>query len=84
MSTIREEMSEAVHTAWSQEFMELYWGSKVNRDGTITQKVQLQFKERDESWNKFLRKDKIAWDYIQDFDGNRVFTTTDLSPLIQL
>jgi len=57
---------------------------EINRDGTITQKVQLQFKERDESWNKFLRKDKIAWDYIQDFDGNRVFTTTDLSPLIQL
>jgi len=57
---------------------------EVNTDGTIAQRVQIQFKEREVDWNKFLRKDKLQWDYIVDDDGNKVFSTANLAPLVEL
>jgi hypothetical protein len=57
---------------------------EVGRDGTIAQKCTLVFKERDVSWNKFLRRDIVQWDYVQDFSANRMFITADLSKLIKL
>jgi hypothetical protein len=55
-----------------------------NTDGTVCQKVQLTFKEREADWNKFLRKDKLQFDYIVDSSSNKVFTAADLSPLVSL
>jgi hypothetical protein len=71
----------------------LFVGGKTSReassDGTITQRVQLIFKERDQHWNKFLRPGKMptdaaSWDYLEDSSGNRRFTLADLSPLVSL
>lgn len=52
-------------------------------DGTVSQKVQLRFQERDVSWNKVLGKNG-AWDYIKDANSNYMLNTADLTPLITL
>lgn len=57
---------------------------EINRDGTLVQKVQYQFKDRDIPWNQFLRSDKKAWAEIQDSASNTMFATTDLSPLVRI
>jgi hypothetical protein len=57
---------------------------EIGRDGTLAQKCTMVFKERDVSWNKFLRRDIVQWDYVQDFSANRMFQTADLSKLLQL
>jgi hypothetical protein len=56
----------------------------INKDGTLAQKVQYQFKDRDIPWNQFLRSDKKAWAEIQDSASNTMFATTDLSPLLRI
>lgn len=56
----------------------------VSSDGGITQKVQLVFQERDQSWNKLLKKDKLIWETLYDDDGNTMYEKTDLSPLIRI
>jgi hypothetical protein len=71
----------------------LFVGAQTTReastDGTVTQRVRMIFKERDESWNKFLRPGKMpsaaaSWDYLEDSGGNRRFKTADLSPLVAI
>lgn len=57
---------------------------ELNTDGTLAQKVQLQFKDRDIPWNKFLRSDKKEWAEIQDSASNTMYTTTDLSKLMKI
>lgn len=57
---------------------------EINRDGTLTQKVQLNFKERDKPWNQFLRSDKKLWAEIQDSASNTMYATADLFPLLQM
>lgn len=75
----------------------LFRGAKTTRerntDGTVTQKVGMIFVEREVSWNKFLRDDKLpytsagalnaaSFDYVVDGSGNRRFGTPNLSSLI--
>lgn len=60
-----------------------------NTDGSINQRVQMTFVERDVSWNKFLRPDKIDWDYVTDGtttagSPTRRYTKADLSPLVRI
>lgn len=55
----------------------------MNTDGTVSQRLQLTFHERDQSWNKSLRTDG-TWAYYKDPAGNRVFDTADLSPLLNV
>jgi hypothetical protein len=68
----------------------IFLGAKTTRewstDGRIEQKVQLTFKERAESWNKFLRPDaaSITWDYVKAADNTRRYQTADLTPLVQI
>jgi hypothetical protein len=68
-------------------------GGKTSReastDGTVTQKVTLIFKERNISWNKFLRPGKMPsdaanWDYLKDTGNKRRFVTADLTPLVAM
>lgn len=56
----------------------------LNTDGSVVQTVSLIFKERDIDWRKFLRKDKIGWEFITDQNNARVLPANDLSPLVQL
>jgi hypothetical protein len=71
----------------------LFVGAQTTReastDGTVTQRVRLLFKERDVSWNKFLRPGKMPgsdanWDFLEDSGGNRRFKVADLSPLVAI
>ncbi len=77
----------------------LFRGAKTQRDwntdGTVTQRVNMTFVEREVSWNKFLRPDKLpytaagalnaaSWDYVVDPSGNRRLGTADLQPLLGL
>ena len=71
----------------------LFVGAQTTReastDGTVTQRVRLVFKERDVSWNKFLRPGKMPgsdanWDYLKDSGAVRRFKTADLSPLVAI
>ena len=71
----------------------LFVGAQTTReastDGSVTQRVRLVFKERDESWNKFLRPGKMpsaaaSWDYLKDASTNRRFKTADLGPLVSM
>lgn len=70
-------------------------GAKTTReastDGSVTQKVQMTFMERDVSWNKFLRPGKMptgtttaTWDYLVDAGGLLRLSKQDLAPLIQI
>jgi hypothetical protein len=73
----------AAETAW-------FLGAKTSRewstDGRIEQRVQLIFKEREESWNKFprLKKTAITWEYAQATNSDRRYGTADLSPLVRI
>jgi hypothetical protein len=67
-----------------------FLGAKTSRewstDGRIEQKVQLHFKHRTESWNKFPRPEaaSITWDYVKAADGSKRYSTGDLRPLVQI
>jgi hypothetical protein len=76
----------AIETVW-------FLGARTSRewatDGSVTQRVQLLFKERDVSWNKFVRPgrmptDPTAWDFLVDGSGYPRFHTADLRPLVAM
>jgi hypothetical protein len=95
MSVVRAKRGRINSSTFLGAPAECVWfvGAKSTRtpytDGSVTQRVQLTFKERDVSWNKFLRPGRMpsaagSWDYLQDIATNRRFLTTDLSPLVDL
>lgn len=65
----------------------LFEGGKTfrefNTDGTITNRCTLVFQERDQDWRKFLKNDG-TWEKVKRPDGSYIFTTADLSPLVNL
>ncbi|MFO0887547.1 MAG: hypothetical protein U0790_00210 [Isosphaeraceae bacterium] len=66
-----------------------FLGAKTRRedspDGLLSQSVALVFQERDVSWNKFLRPDTGAWDYLKSpTTGRRRYPTSDFNDLLQL
>ncbi len=65
----------------------LFRGAKTTREGTsdgsVSQRVTLVFQERDQSWNKTLRKPNV-WDTIVNDVGDPRYTSANLGPLIQL
>ena len=67
----------------------LFVGARTRRessiDGILNQSVSLVFKERDRSWNMFLRPDTGEWDYLQSPTTlRRRYETADLNDLIRL
>lgn len=66
----------------------LFLGGKSTREqntqGDIVQRVTLVFKERDEDWRAFLRKDLVLWAKIKDSSGNYVLSAADFTPLANL
>jgi hypothetical protein len=57
---------------------------QFNSDGSVAQKVQLVFKERDGAypWNSLPSKTSLRWYPVSDGSGNKLYQTADLSPLI--
>jgi hypothetical protein len=95
MSVVRANRGRINNATFLGASAECVWfvGAKTlrtaNTDGSVTQRVQLTFKERDVSWNKFIRPGLMpsaagSWDYLKDIADNRRFLTTDLSPLIAI
>jgi hypothetical protein len=70
-------------------FREYATTRQFNTDGSVVQRVQLDFIEQEWSWNKFLLPGKMpgesgAFDYVQSSTGGRRFQTADLRPLGRL
>jgi hypothetical protein len=53
-------------------------------DGTVCQRCEMVFEERDKPWVQFMRNDSMTWDTPVDGSGNKLYTAADLSPLISL
>ena len=61
-------------------------------DGTVTQKVEMTFKWREVDWNKFMRDDSNAFDFVVSKDaaigggtaptGSTTYTYRDFSKLL--
>jgi hypothetical protein len=66
--------------------MVYFVGAKTRReyssDGTISQRLSLVFKQRQQSWNKFL-KAPGNWQYLQTPGGALTYTTKDFKNLIR-
>lgn len=66
----------------------LFRGGKTTRefntDGTVVQKVQMMFAERDalHKWNWLPSPYSLTWYPVADLDGTTMFPTADLSPLL--
>lgn len=58
---------------------------QFNTDGSIAQKTQLVFQERDSAypWNSLPARNSLAWYAVQDGSGNTMYQTADLTPLAQ-
>ena len=59
---------------------------QFNSDGTICQKTQFIFQERDAAypWNSLPNTVDLSWNLVQDVNGNTMFQTADLTPLAAL
>jgi hypothetical protein len=53
-------------------------------ESNITQRFALVLRWRPISWQKFLRKDKIIWDVVEDSVGTFVYEETEFNDLIDL
>ena len=59
---------------------------QFNADGSICQKTQLVFQERDANypWNSLPNQVDMSWNPVQDGNGNGPYQTADLTPLANL
>lgn len=57
-----------------------------NSDGSAVQEVQMTFSERDPlyPWNSLPNSKSLAWNPVEDPQGNTMYPTADLTPLVQL
>ena len=54
-----------------------------NANAAAGRTIQLIFHERTQPWNQVFRRDKMAWDTLQDSNGNNLYTQGDLSQLVR-
>jgi hypothetical protein len=56
-----------------------------NTDGSIAQKTQLVFQERDAAypWNSLPNRSDLVWYPVADGSSNKIYQTGDLTPLVQ-
>jgi hypothetical protein len=59
---------------------------QFNSDGSVAQKTQLVFEERDSAfpWNSLPARNSLAWYPVKDGAGNSLFQAADLTPLTTL
>lgn len=55
----------------------------MTSDGIKCQMFEMLFKIKVRDWNFQIRPDRATWDAVQDSVGNRIYTQTDLRPLLQ-
>jgi hypothetical protein len=88
IKTYRGRTNNATFLGSSQDCV-LYSGGKVTRewstDGTVNQKVQLTFRDRDQGWSKVPRRDNPnTWDTLVDGSSNPLFQQANLTALLQI
>jgi hypothetical protein len=59
---------------------------QFNSDGTVAQKTQLVFQERDSAypWNSLPARNTLTWQPVADGAGTKMFQEADLTPLASL
>lgn len=55
-----------------------------NTDGSVVQSVEMVFQHRNKPWNMMPRGGWSVWDTVQDQNGNNLYNSQDLAPLISL
>ena len=56
----------------------------MQSNGSYSRTLQLIFQERDYPWNQLVRRDSLQWDTPTDSSGHTMYSSADLTPLIQI
>lgn len=55
---------------------------ELSTDGTVNQRVSLTLIEREQNWNKYLRRSTITWDTMRDSLGGKTYQSKNLNGLL--